>query len=397
MGYIVVGTQSTDHSIEDALVKSGGTKRALEPPWNSGPSYSEVEDQKVLVVRSGLSPQLKHVQTATLFETPNVDDLEIPPWLAARVGGDEELKGPIHNYARLFTWWQLAHTVEQALSRTLDNISGNKACRNSEDPARIPTGKLQLNDLKADSKGTALYCKVGVQGIKAYREWADMTSALYLYMFIAACVAVFVQWGTTGASVLIAYKTPTVGLGCRSGSYLVYGATGTVAWLCLLIGACFSHEAMLRYQTAHVRDRALVFRRDSTRHSQPANGSTQGGTPQQPPHPQGTVQPGLYERNFSHRAICGLAVSFRLFGKLLCFLNTWLLILTSLAEFMGGFDNCWCQGNYPGMGNNGWVVLFKNSSDLENSALAPWAGGLSMTVVVCSVTLAWFWLASKTR
>ncbi|KAJ7927974.1 hypothetical protein B0H13DRAFT_1968835 [Mycena leptocephala] len=43
-------------------------------------------------------------------------------------------------------------------------------------------------------------------------------------IFIASVAALALQWSTSGASILIVYFTPTVGLGCRSGAYLLYAA-----------------------------------------------------------------------------------------------------------------------------------------------------------------------------
>lgn len=56
-------------------------------------------------------------------------------------------------------------------------------------------------------------------------------------------VAVVLGWGTIGVGLLIAYKSPTVGLGCDSGGYLVYGACATSSWIVLvaLLSAYLSH------------------------------------------------------------------------------------------------------------------------------------------------------------
>jgi hypothetical protein len=72
-------------------------------------------------------------------------------------------------------------------------------------------------------------------------------------MASATITALFVQWGTSGAAILISYLTPGKGLGCRSGAYVTYGSLGTVSWLLLVFSLVLSHAAMLRYQHA-VRD-----------------------------------------------------------------------------------------------------------------------------------------------
>ncbi|KAK4451197.1 hypothetical protein QBC34DRAFT_401507 [Podospora aff. communis PSN243] len=51
-------------------------------------------------------------------------------------------------------------------------------------------------------------------------------------------------------AIIIAYMylTDVKGLGCRSGSYVIYGIAGTVAFLLLFASTIFSHAAMLKIQ-----------------------------------------------------------------------------------------------------------------------------------------------------
>lgn len=119
---------------------------------------------------------------------------------------------------------------------------------------------------------------------------------------------------------------------------------------------------MLRYQKEHLKDPETDFR-----------GS---------------------KRSLAQSILCGLAVSLRYFGKLLAFCNTLWLIASSLMEFTGGFDNCWCKGNYVGLGKQGWVVLFKGSNDLAAAARLPWGGGLAFTLFVCLASYTIFFFGS---
>ncbi|KAJ7728642.1 hypothetical protein B0H16DRAFT_1211656, partial [Mycena metata] len=57
---------------------------------------------------------------------------------------------------------------------------------------------------------------------------------------------VILQWGTTGAAVFVAYWTPSIGIGCRSGSYLIYGVAATLSWIILVLSHLLLHEAMRR-------------------------------------------------------------------------------------------------------------------------------------------------------
>ncbi|OQO12049.1 hypothetical protein B0A48_02688 [Cryoendolithus antarcticus] len=377
LGYISCGTQATDHSIEDALSKAHERAYCAPEPPHTEPTKG---DQQGLMVRSGISPQLlpNAAQTQSCFNTPNALRLEIPPWMGASIGGDEELKGPIFNYARLFTWSQLAHTFESAFAETLQNITDRRLCTDNEPSAPLAQN-LGPHGLTADSRGTARYCGIGTQGIRAYAKWSSMSAEVYRRIIGASCAAIFLQWGTTGASVIIAYTTPTVGLGCRSGGYLLYGGFATLAWLCLVMATFFSHAAMLRYQSEHILDPFKQFQRDPSYHLTNNPGQQQN----------------VYERDLGHSALCGAAVLFRYLGKTLCVLNTFLLIISSLMEVTGGYNNCWCQGIAFGMGRRGWVVLFESSADLAAAAWLPWVGGLVMTIVVCVASYGFFWLGSS--
>lgn len=80
-------------------------------------------------------------------------------------------------------------------------------------------------NLAGDSHTTAHYCglDIGRAPIMAYSEWSEITAEVWKRIFVAALFTVFVQWGTTGPGILIAYYTPTRGIGCRSGGYALYG------------------------------------------------------------------------------------------------------------------------------------------------------------------------------
>ncbi|KAK5111673.1 hypothetical protein LTR62_004778 [Meristemomyces frigidus] len=371
LGWITVGTQYSHHSIQDAL-KAERAYRALEPPIQ-GVDYTLLEEQRGLLVRSGLSPQPHRAQTQGFLDAPDIARLQIPNWCGAGVESEEQQKGPTFNYARLFTWWQLAHTIEETLFHTLDNISQGRVC---QDIRQYPGVKWDnaagAENLTGPCAETAIYCGLGTGSIKAYPTWGDMPSEVYRRMFAAAVAGVFVQWGTTGASILIAYKTPTVGLGCRSTSYIVYGAAGTTAWILLVVSTWFSHSAMLRYQQQHIDNPSMDFRIK--------------GDPQ---------NPNQYSRSFMHSSICGAAVITRYCGKMLAIANTLVLLLTSLFEFIGLFDNCWCQGNAIGLHHKGWVLLFKGAPDLKAAAASSWFGGLAMTIVVCTISYVFFALGSQ--
>lgn len=305
------------------------------------------------------------------MDIPNPEHLVLPSWCGADIEGDDKRKGPIYNYARVFTWWQLASTIDDAFWRTLDNVGEGRVCDRTQLLQGLATPQWDpqypSTNLEGDIRGTAQYCGLGTSPILAYPGWSAMPAEVYRRIFAASLWALFLQWGTTGASILIAYLTPTIGLGCRSGSYLLYGVIGTIVWVCLLTSQLLSHEIMLRYQREHIRNPSMDFRL-----------------------PHDPNNPNQYTRDRGHSTLCAAAVILRYTGKFLAIINTLWLIISSLLEFVGGFDNCWCEGDGGRTENGGWVLLFKDAQDLKLAAQPSWGGGLFMTLLVCTVSIVFF-------
>jgi hypothetical protein len=383
-GWVMVGTQYAADTIDEAL-RADVAYRAKEPPIAAEASVTEKGEQRGIMVRSGLALQPHRVQTnEAAFEVPPVTNLDLPGWLGADIMGDEKRIGPIFNYARVFTWWQLAQTVELALATTINAIAIGETCKTGEEKALFRTWTSERrpeDNLAGDSFATAQYCGLDLNRgeILAYPEWSDITADVWKRIVVASIVALFVQWGTTGPGILIAYYTPTKGVGCRTASYLVYGGLATLVWILLSISMMFSHAAMVRYQREHRNAPSMDFRRPSI--TSPALS---------PRGPQG------YERTTAHSILCGLAVATRVLGKTIAVGNTLWLLLAALMEYTGVYDRCYCRGNETSLGlNRGWVTLFKTEDDLTHIATSPWAGGVAMSILICVGSYLFFWLGSR--
>ena len=324
-----------------------------------------------------------------LPRTTDTERLEVPSWMGISIQGDEAQAGPIYNYSRLFTFRQVSDTIAQGVSATLDNVRQGTPClmsnesdapsdqdsqstlhsatqlpgRPSQTPCSWKVGDA-MDYIRGDETATARYS--GLLGSPvAYPPWSPARTDIWWTMCGAAIAAICVQWGTSGSSILIAYLTLTIGVGCRSASYLVYGVLGTFSWACLILSMLLSHEAMLRYQRYQALHPDTDFRLN-------ANG------------------PGQYKRPWVHTLICVAAIVTRLVGKLVATINAFWLIISSLLEFIGVYDNCFCMGDALGLGDRGWVLLFKNGSALVGKARGPWIGGLTLTLVVCVVSYTCF-------
>ena len=55
--------------------------------------------------------------------------------------------------------------------------------------------------------------------------------------YFTAFVALFLVWIEIGMAIMLAYNTPTIGLGCWSGSFLLYGFLSTASWFLQLFNS----------------------------------------------------------------------------------------------------------------------------------------------------------------
>ncbi len=127
-----------------------------------------------------------------------------------------------------------------------------------------------------------------------------------------------------------------VGLGCQSGSYLIYGVVSTIIWITLFTSASLSHHLS-------------VLREE--------------GKP--PPH----------------WILRLLTVATRLIGKLLAAANATFIVVTSIVHFTGLYDNCWCAACIPSLGRKaGWVILFASDAQIAATSKSAWIGGVTLSI-----------------
>ena len=420
-GWIGIGTQQHSDSIDDALE----TETAYLAPQDLNPRHSELYHQNkiqhgLVIAGEGQSG----LTTCTRFTTQQDvgDRYRTPGFFDLR--GDEKLRGPLFNYARIFTYSHVVGHFRDALSVTMHNINGRKTVTG------VPSLEGDLKrQLCGTTEQTTQYAGLLDKSIYAYPEWHEIDPFIWRGMLFSALLALFLQWGTTGAAIMIAYLTPIVGLGCRSGGYLIYGAVATVSWLLLAISSLFSHAAMLQYQREQQKlrqsslttadtdtlnrepsvqipeDAEKTLAVNSSPHlhpleSKPSRSPTLNPTttttsnipshthPQNlPPHPH----PPPHHRIQNLIPVRPLAALTRYIGKTLAVTNAFFLVAISLAEFVGGYENCWCKADAPGLGAEGWVVLFKTGKDLEMAARLPWAMGVMVSIFVCVGSFGVFW------
>ncbi|KAM7188658.1 hypothetical protein V8F33_010523 [Rhypophila sp. PSN 637] len=405
-GWIAVGTQSSSDTIDDTLsefvvVRAG--QRDNVPPHKT----SNQEAFKVL---------------------KSLPSEKLPKFFIFNICGDEIQQGPTFNYARVFTWWGAAKATHKTFERVAtkyndrDHLAGQQqaatAASNESRPVastgapRVPstsetrpeqvelqairTGppsnvnaknilgasrvqSFRMRDLNGTIDQLNQYCGFGSHTrFTRYPSWKEIMEDgdILIRMMVAALVGLLVQWGTTIPAVIIAYLTDVKGVGCRSGSYLVYGIAGTLAFCLLFVSTLFSHAAVLSHNAATVE---LATRKP------PENSGTEEQAEE-------AARPCPYAGSTIWAL---LAVSTRMSGQVIAIGNASWIILSSLWELIGFYDSCWCEGTVLSAGEHAWVVLFKQAVDLRERAEGPWAGGVTMSILVCFISWGVFVLLCK--
>jgi hypothetical protein len=359
-GWMTVGTQSgkdtVQHAIQGKRINGASPLRALE-------------------ARSGFM----NMSTKTHGDQP----MDVHDALWGSVQGDEACQGPVYNYARILTYPRLRDTLVHKFSTKVKSLQDQELQPLPDGPEDHNSAHATASD-SVSSRSQAIpteyqrLVRNGTHRIEAgvtpdvtpdvclpYMSWEDVLSNSILKRnFIASnAVAVMLQWGITGSAIVISILTETRGLGCRSGSYLIYGILATLAHILLLISVFLSHHVMLIYQgDPRTRRREPQMRQTGVTHNDP--------------------------RSFHIKWFGRLAVFTRVLGKCLAVINAIWIILSSIFELIGFYNSCWCTGASLGLRDKAWVVLFVSGDTLRKEAEASWIGGLFMSL--CTMVITYF-------
>lgn len=151
------------------------------------------------------------------------------------------------------------------------------------------------------------------------------------------------------------YQTLPAGLGCKSGSYLLYGIGATTAWICLVGSALLSH--------------VVQFHRERQR----------------------------YMATFRMRALSSLAIITLAVGKFVAVLNCAWLVLSTLFELGGLYNTCYCRSSALGLGDKAWVILWQRDTVQTIDSDTWWTAGVSIATLVCIGSMIIFVLLSLPR
>jgi len=237
---------------------------------------------------------------------------------------------PVFNYARIWAWSSAVETIAQAFEHA-DRKARRVRAVNPRREWVYPEEKGPTNH-RANRTGTIgqvqAYCgfHVGEGG----EPVQPVPSGVWKRIFVASAFALGLQWATTGSAALIVIFTPTTGLGCRSGVYILYGIVSTMIWANSLLSSYLAHRAKV------LHDR--------------------GDTPR------------------SVNFVKGLATFLRRLSMFAAFCNTVAIILACVFQFSNVFSTCYCNSSVLGRGaQTAYNIITQYDYGLMKGA---WIGGV---------------------
>ncbi|KAG6377883.1 hypothetical protein JVT61DRAFT_14669 [Boletus reticuloceps] len=182
-----------------------------------------------------------------VFVADSCDGLTIgssPDWkLYGRniISPDESRIPPVFNYARTLSWSRTVYLTSlfyreawQKSSRNRVGVDGNRIPRNVSNDvpqeSRLGNRDQVFNYCHADHHEDPGINVLWPRGV-------------LFNMIVASLMSLQLQWGTTFAAILAAWFTPTIGLGCRSLAYLIYGVLSTIVWFLLVLSSVLRYYA----------------------------------------------------------------------------------------------------------------------------------------------------------
>ncbi|KZP03914.1 hypothetical protein FIBSPDRAFT_941270, partial [Athelia psychrophila] len=134
---------------------------------------------------------------------------------------DEECSAPIYNYTRFLPWVLAVNEVSIAFHYASEKSRAHKPVHGPAGWKKAKEGKrIKDSNRKGDLQEVESYCHptdtASIENPRPPSEFSLWGTDTFSRAFIAAGMALFLQWGTTSAAVIVVWFTPTKGLGCRS-------------------------------------------------------------------------------------------------------------------------------------------------------------------------------------
>ena len=250
---------------------------------------------------------------------------------------DAARAAPVFNYSRIWEWSSTVETIarafEHADKKARRHIPVNP--KNTWEHSRDKYPTIHHNNRTGTIVQAQDYCNIHVQGKKEPAR--PVPPGMGKRILIASVFALGLQWGTTGSAAIVVFFTPTTGLGCRSGSYIIYGSISIVVWLALLLSSYLAHYAKVRHGPDILRG----------------------------------------SRFNSPNLAKGLATFLRRLSIMTATCNAIFIILACVFQFSNFYNTCYCNASVLGRGSRNAYVIITPRSDYD-FLQASWIGGIAL-------------------
>ncbi|KAG2120251.1 hypothetical protein DEU56DRAFT_894887 [Suillus clintonianus] len=265
---------------------------------------------------------------------------------------DEDSSPPVYNYARAIPWSRSAEDVFDAFRMASNNFRAHRPVRTGDTWKNADRRNIiEPCNRSGNPSEVNAYCRLPRYAAPRYGVRNPWASGIFFRMFVASLLPLALQWATTGAAVLVVYFTPTVGLGCRSLGYIIYGALATMVWAMLIMSSIISHYT---YSYSGRSSWSPFF-------------------------------------SIAMRLAKILSNLLRRGGKFVAIVNSIWVVTGAMLQFTDVYDNCYCNSSVLGRGAQyGYDIVITANLDLGLTKAA-WWGALALA---CSTSLGFIFLMS---
>jgi len=146
-----------------------------------------------------------------------------------------------------------------------------------------------------------------------------------------------------------------VGLGCRSGAYLIYAGVSTLVWILMLVSSICAHASTFRQPDQEDDPNAHVFNRSST------------------------ISPPGREDNPNKNLLRRLSITLRRLGKVIATCNAVWIVVMCIFQFSKFFSRCFCNSSVFGLGDKAYNVIILTSGDVPGMR-SVWIGAVVLAL-----------------
>lgn len=293
--------------------------------------------------RKKLEEAASKVNDIAYVATPTTSEGQIPnPVLLHDISDDKAVQfrfdkkfdnhkgsiSPIFNYARVWLWAEAVEEFVAAFEAASDRVKKHETV--SERCWVNKPKHVEPLNRSGSLCQVQKYCGYSPGMEERKRGWGD---GVLSRMFIASIVALTLQWATNGAAIIVAIYTPTTGLGCRSGLYLLYGMLSTIVWALLVISTFLDQY--------HSLNNAKSISRSSW---------------------------ASIMSNVLRRISISIAI-----------VNSTLIVGVCLTQISNGYNNCYCNSSVLSRGSkNAYMVIPSDKISLHEMTGA-WVGSVILS------------------